>query len=128
EELIREIGAQVRADRIDVTERAAFLAYADAVKEHFGSVNQIYNIAGIAFLGDIEVSQFKDIEKVMDVDYWGVSTEPRRSCRTSSRRVTAMSSTCQACSACSACRVRPLIPQPNSRCAVSPRRCAKRWR
>jgi NADP-dependent 3-hydroxy acid dehydrogenase YdfG len=72
EELIHEIGAEVRADRINVTERAAFLAYADTVKEHFGTVNQIYNIAGIAFLGDIEVSQFKDIERVMDVDYWGV--------------------------------------------------------
>jgi NAD(P)-dependent dehydrogenase (short-subunit alcohol dehydrogenase family) len=72
EELIHEIGAAVRADRIDVTERAAFLAYADTVKAHFGTVNQIYNIAGIAFLGDIEVSPFKDIERVMDVDYWGV--------------------------------------------------------
>nr|VTO97139.1 Putative oxidoreductase SadH [Mycobacterium riyadhense] len=70
-ELMRN-GAEVRADRLDVTERAAFLAYADTVKDHFGKVNQIYNIAGIAFLGDIEVSQFKDIEKVMDVDYWGV--------------------------------------------------------
>ena len=72
EELIHGIGATVRADRIDVTERAAFLAYADTVKEHFGTVNQIYNIAGIAFLGDVEVSRFKDIERVMDVDYWGV--------------------------------------------------------
>jgi NADP-dependent 3-hydroxy acid dehydrogenase YdfG len=46
--------------------------YADAVKAHFGKVNQIYNNAGIAFAGDVEVSQFKDIEKVIDVDFWGV--------------------------------------------------------
>jgi NADP-dependent 3-hydroxy acid dehydrogenase YdfG len=72
EELIRRMGAPVRADRLDVTEREAFLAYADTVNAHFGIVHQIYNIAGIAFLGDVEVSQFKDIEKVMDVDYWGV--------------------------------------------------------
>ncbi|MCV7009433.1 MULTISPECIES: SDR family NAD(P)-dependent oxidoreductase [Mycobacterium] len=72
EALIRRIGAPVRADRLDVTEREAFLAYADSVNAHFGIVHQIYNIAGIAFLGDVEVSQFKDIEKVMDVDYWGV--------------------------------------------------------
>jgi NAD(P)-dependent dehydrogenase (short-subunit alcohol dehydrogenase family) len=72
ERLIRKIGADVRTDRLDVTERAAFLAYADTVNEHFGKVNQVYNIAGIAFLGDVEVSQFKDIERVMDVDYWGV--------------------------------------------------------
>jgi NADP-dependent 3-hydroxy acid dehydrogenase YdfG len=72
EKLIHKIGAEVRADRIDVTERPAFLGYADTVKAHFGIVNQIYNIAGIAFLGDVEVSQFKDVERVMDVDYWGV--------------------------------------------------------
>jgi NADP-dependent 3-hydroxy acid dehydrogenase YdfG len=72
EERIKAIGAGVRADRLDVTEREAFLAYADAINGHFGKVNQIYNNAGIAFTGDIEVSQFKDIERVMDVDFWGV--------------------------------------------------------
>ena len=72
EERLKAIGAPVKADRLDVTEREAFELYADAVKAHFGKVNQIYNNAGIAFTGDIEVSQFKDIERVMDVDFWGV--------------------------------------------------------
>src|SRR6201997_2169316 len=72
EQQLKAIGAPVKADRLNVTEREAFLAYADAVNDHFGKVNQIYNNAGIAFTGDIEVSQFKDIERVMDVDYWGV--------------------------------------------------------
>lgn len=72
EEKLKAIGAPVKADRLNVTEREAFLAYADAVAEHFGKVNQIYNNAGIAFTGDVEVSQFKDIERVMDVDFWGV--------------------------------------------------------
>ena len=72
EERLKAIGAPVKADRLDVTEREAFELYAEDVKKHFGKVNQIYNNAGIAFAGDIEVSQFKDIEKVMDVDFWGV--------------------------------------------------------
>jgi len=72
EERLKAIGAPVRADRLDVTEREAFELYADSVAQHFGKVNQIYNNAGIAFAGDVEVSQFKDIEKVMDVDFWGV--------------------------------------------------------
>jgi NADP-dependent 3-hydroxy acid dehydrogenase YdfG len=71
-ERLKAIGAPVKADRLDVTERAAFKLYADSVVEHFGKVNQIYNNAGIAFMGDIEVMSFKDIERVMDVDYWGV--------------------------------------------------------
>ncbi|HEX9175313.1 MAG TPA: SDR family NAD(P)-dependent oxidoreductase [Mycobacterium sp.] len=72
EERLKAIGAPVKTDRLDVTEREAFLAYADAVNDHFGTVNQIYNNAGIAFNGDVETSQFKDIERVMDVDFWGV--------------------------------------------------------
>ena len=72
EKRLKDIGVHVKSDRLDVTEREAFLLYADAVAEHFGKVNQISTNAGIAFTGDIEVSQFKDIERVMDVDYWGV--------------------------------------------------------
>ncbi len=72
EERLRAIGAPVKSDRLDVTEREAFELYATAVKEHFGKVNQIYNNAGIAYQGDVEVSPYKDIERVMDVDFWGV--------------------------------------------------------
>ena len=72
EEQVKAIGAPVKADRLNVAEREAFEVYADEVVKHFGKVNQIYNNAGIAFTGDVEVSEFKDIERVMDVDFWGV--------------------------------------------------------
>ena len=72
EERIKAIGAPVKSDRLDVTEREAFELYADGVKSHFGKVNQIYNNAGIAFHGDVEKSEFKDFERVIDVDFWGV--------------------------------------------------------
>jgi len=72
EQRLAAIGAPVKADRLDVTEREAFQLYADGVKKHFGKVNQIYNNAGIAHTGDVEVTDFKDIERVMDVDFWGV--------------------------------------------------------
>ncbi|MFC7447266.1 SDR family NAD(P)-dependent oxidoreductase [Rhodococcus daqingensis] len=70
--LLEELGAEVRSDRLDVSERESVLRYADAVVEHFGVVNQVYNNAGIAFSGTILESEFKDIERVVDVDYWGV--------------------------------------------------------
>jgi short-subunit dehydrogenase len=72
EQRLKAIGTPIKADRLDVTEREAFLDYADQVNGHFGKVNQIYNNAGISFFGDIEISQFKEIERVMDVDFWGV--------------------------------------------------------
>lgn len=62
----------VRSDHLDVTDRAAVLAYADDVAARFGRVNQVYNNAGIAFAGNILTSTFEEIERVVDVDFWGV--------------------------------------------------------
>lgn len=72
EDRLTAIGAAVKSDRLDVTERERFEIYADEVRKHFGKVNQIYNNAGIAYTGDVEITPFKDIERIMDVDYWGV--------------------------------------------------------
>lgn len=66
------LGAQVKSDRLDVAEREAVLHYADAVKERFGVVHQVYNNAGIAHHGDVVKTDFKSIERIMDVDFWGV--------------------------------------------------------
>ncbi|MGV9617077.1 SDR family NAD(P)-dependent oxidoreductase [Nocardia xishanensis] len=67
-----QLGAEVKSDRLNVAEREAVLLYADAVKAHFGVVHQVYNNAGIAFHGEVLRSEFKDIERIMDVDFWGV--------------------------------------------------------
>ncbi|WP_083865082.1 SDR family NAD(P)-dependent oxidoreductase [Nocardia brevicatena] len=66
------LGAQVKSDRLDVAERESVLLYAEAVKEHFGVVHQVYNNAGIAHHGEVVKTDFKDIERIMDVDFWGV--------------------------------------------------------
>ncbi len=68
----RRAGATVRTDRLDVADREAVLAYAAAVVDQFDAVHLVINNAGIAFTGDIEEMTFGDIERVMDVDFWGV--------------------------------------------------------
>ena len=72
ERLVAETGAPVHSQLLNVAEREAFLEYADTVAAHYGTVNAIFNNAGIAHHGEVEVTEFKDIERVMDVDYWGV--------------------------------------------------------
>jgi NADP-dependent 3-hydroxy acid dehydrogenase YdfG len=66
------LGVRHRSDELDVTDRKAVLAYADDVVAGFERVNQVYNNAGIAFAGDVLSSTFEDIERVVDVDFWGV--------------------------------------------------------
>ena len=65
-------GAEVRTDRLDVTERESVLAYAKTLRTHFDIVHQIYNNAGIAYYGSVQHETFKDIERVLDVNFWGV--------------------------------------------------------
>jgi NADP-dependent 3-hydroxy acid dehydrogenase YdfG len=69
---VRVIGAPVHEQRLDVTDRAAVLSYADTVVAEYGTVNLVFNNAGIAFSGDVEAMTFEQIERVMDVDFWGV--------------------------------------------------------
>jgi len=66
------LGAEVESQFLDVAQRETVLDYAETVKARFGKVNQIYNNAGIAYHGDVDATSFKDIEKIIDVDFWGV--------------------------------------------------------
>jgi NAD(P)-dependent dehydrogenase (short-subunit alcohol dehydrogenase family) len=72
EKLVKLAGAEVMADHLDVAQRELVVAYADDVVAHFGRVNLVFNNAGIAFTGNVEEMSFKDIDRVMDVDFWGV--------------------------------------------------------
>jgi NAD(P)-dependent dehydrogenase (short-subunit alcohol dehydrogenase family) len=69
---LKSIGALVKADYLDVSDNEAFIAYAAAVNDHFGKVNQIYSNAGVAFFGDVEITHIAEIERVMNINYWGV--------------------------------------------------------
>jgi NAD(P)-dependent dehydrogenase (short-subunit alcohol dehydrogenase family) len=77
---VKALGAQVKADRLNVAKRDEVLAYADDVVAHFGAVHQVYNNAGIAYNGNVEDSEFKDIERIMDVDFGGVVNGTSRAC------------------------------------------------
>jgi NAD(P)-dependent dehydrogenase (short-subunit alcohol dehydrogenase family) len=70
--LCKELGGTPHTQVLDVRDRAAVHAWADTVAAHFGSVNMVINNAGNTIFGTIEESPYDDIEKVIDVDFWGV--------------------------------------------------------
>lgn len=63
---------EVRAERLDVADRAAVAAYALEVADHFGRVNVIVNNAGVALAGDLLDLAYEDLEWVVGVNFWGV--------------------------------------------------------
>jgi NADP-dependent 3-hydroxy acid dehydrogenase YdfG len=75
-ETVRQVEAagvrEVRSDRLDVADRAAFEAYAAAVADHFGRVNVVVNNAGVALAGDLEDLDWSDMDWIMGINFWGV--------------------------------------------------------
>ncbi|MDP2774425.1 MAG: SDR family NAD(P)-dependent oxidoreductase [Nocardioides sp.] len=72
-EQVKAAGAhEVRSDRLDVADRAAFTAYAAAVAEHFGRVNVVINNAGVALAGTLEELAYDDLDWIVGINFWGV--------------------------------------------------------
>ena len=72
-ELVKTAGArEVRGDRLDVADRAAFAAYAEAIVEHFGGVDVVVNNAGVALAGDVADLEYADMDWIIGIDFWGV--------------------------------------------------------
>jgi NADP-dependent 3-hydroxy acid dehydrogenase YdfG len=62
----------VRSDRLDVSDRTAFAAYAATVVEHFGRVNVVINNAGVALAGDLADLSYEDMDWIVGINFWGV--------------------------------------------------------
>jgi len=65
-------GVKVTTTTLDVADRAAVLAWADAVVADHGRVNLIFNNAGVAQAGSIEGTSFDDYEWIIGINLWGV--------------------------------------------------------
>jgi NAD(P)-dependent dehydrogenase (short-subunit alcohol dehydrogenase family) len=73
--LAKDAGAvDVHSARLDVADRAAFLAYADEVAAYFGRVNVIVNNAGVTMTGDFEDMTLEEYDWLMSINLDGVVT------------------------------------------------------
>ena len=63
---------EIRADKLDVRDREAMVAYAASVRAQFGRVNVLVNNAGVAVHGDFEEMSYSDFDWLMDINFWGV--------------------------------------------------------
>ncbi|MEE2691698.1 MAG: SDR family NAD(P)-dependent oxidoreductase [Pseudomonadota bacterium] len=63
---------RLRADALDVSDAAAVERYAPLVRESLGPADYVFNVAGLARIGAFKETPLSSIEKVMNVNYWGV--------------------------------------------------------
>ncbi|WP_309650534.1 SDR family NAD(P)-dependent oxidoreductase [Nocardioides sp.] len=72
-DLVKGAGAkEVRSDRLDVADRAAFTAYAEVVAAQFGRVNVVINNAGVALAGNFDELTYEDLDWIVGINFWGV--------------------------------------------------------
>lgn len=63
---------RIRADILDVSDAAAIERYAPTIRESLGAADYLFNVAGLSRIGAFKDTPLASIEKVMDVNYWGV--------------------------------------------------------
>src|SRR5690606_11095131 len=57
---------------LDVSDRAAFLSYKDAVADRFGRVNVLVNNAGVTMTGDFDAMTLDEFDWLMAINLGGV--------------------------------------------------------
>lgn len=63
---------RILTSTLDVRNKEAVEAWADAIMKEFGEVNVIINNAGVALNVSFEHMQYEDLKWLMDINYWGV--------------------------------------------------------
>jgi NADP-dependent 3-hydroxy acid dehydrogenase YdfG len=76
--LAKDAGAtEIRSDVVDVSDRAAVYAWADAVAEQFGTVNVVVNNAGVTMTGDFVDMTEEEFDWIVGINFDGVITGTR---------------------------------------------------
>jgi short-subunit dehydrogenase len=70
--LCEGLGVKVTSQRVDVADRTAVEAWAEAVVADHGRVNLVVNNAGVALGATVEAMAVSDLEWLMSVNFWGV--------------------------------------------------------
>ena len=68
----RARNAPVHAIRLDITDRQAYARAADEVERVFGTVQLLFNTAGVSIFGPLEKSTYDDYDWMMGVNFGGV--------------------------------------------------------
>ena len=71
-ELVKAAGAEVQAEVVDVSDRAAMAAWAEAVVAQFGRVNVVVNNAGVTMTGDFLDMTYEEFDWIVGINLNGV--------------------------------------------------------
>ncbi len=71
-ELVKAHNVRVTSKKVNVADRDQIKAWAADTIQNHGSVNMIFNNAGVALGSTVEGESYEDLEWIMGINYWGV--------------------------------------------------------
>lgn len=70
--LVKPHNVRVTSKKVNVADRDEVKAWAEETVQNHGSVNMIFNNAGVALGSTVEGAKYDDLEWIMGINYWGV--------------------------------------------------------
>ena len=71
-ELVKPYNVRVTSKKVNVAKVEEMRAWAADTVQNHGSVNMIFNNAGVALGSTVEGANYEDLEWIMGINYWGV--------------------------------------------------------
>jgi NADP-dependent 3-hydroxy acid dehydrogenase YdfG len=71
-ELLKPYNIRVTTQKLDVSDRHAVKAWAEETVQNHGSVNMIFNNAGVALGSTVEGASYEELEWIVNINFWGV--------------------------------------------------------
>ncbi|QBX56132.1 SDR family oxidoreductase [Nocardioides seonyuensis] len=71
-DIVKALGAEVRSDVVDVSDRAVVGQWATDVVGQFGRVNMVVNNAGVSMSGDFEDMSYDEFDWIVGINFNGV--------------------------------------------------------
>lgn len=71
-ELLKPYNVRVTTKKMDVADRGAVKAWAQETVQNHGSVNMIFNNAGVALGSTVEGASYEELEWIVNINFWGV--------------------------------------------------------
>ncbi len=71
-EQVKQYGIRVTTKKVDVADLAQVKAWAADTVQNHGSVNLIFNNAGVALGSTVEGASYEELEWIMNINFWGV--------------------------------------------------------
>ncbi|WP_407303096.1 SDR family NAD(P)-dependent oxidoreductase [Acinetobacter sp.] len=71
-ELVKQSHVRVTTKKLDVADRDAMKEWAADTVQNHGSVNMIFNNAGVALGSTVEGASYEELEWIVNINFWGV--------------------------------------------------------